>query len=129
LPEPTAKAARVMVVDDNPAYLESLADLLEGEGYAVTTLPGAVEALDHLDEHDPPALIILDLAMPQVNGREFVSKLKESPGRREIPILVVSGLYSAAQLPRLAADAYLEKPADPAVLLETVARLARPTAA
>jgi CheY-like chemotaxis protein len=127
LSEPTAKAARVMLVDDNPAYLESLTEVLEGQGYAVTALPGAVEALDHLDRHDHPALIILDLAMPQVNGREFVTKLKETPGQREIPVLVVSGLYSAAQLPRLAADAYLEKPADPAVLLETVARLVRPT--
>jgi signal transduction histidine kinase/CheY-like chemotaxis protein len=77
----------ILVVDDDPATLK-LADLALRElGHRPVCLDNAVDAL-LAAEADPPAVVIVDLLMPQMDGFEFISRLRAVPAGREVPILV-----------------------------------------
>jgi len=122
-------AARVLLVDDDPEICQFLATLLEIEGYAPVTAAGAEEALAAC-AREAPAAVLLDIAMPDVDGLELCSLLR----RRGVtcPILVVSA-RPGHELTRKAleagADEFIRKPFDNADLLARLrARLAAPAA-
>ena len=69
-------ACKILVVDDEPAIRETLADLLMTEGYAVDTAPNGEEAIDAYLA-DPPELVISDIMMPVMNGVQMVLRLRE----------------------------------------------------
>ena len=76
-----------MVVDDDAGSLSALADILSLEGYLVETMSNGREALDHLRAADPPpALIILDLFMPVMDGWQFLAEIKNDPKLSQLRI-------------------------------------------
>lgn len=75
--------------------------------------------------HDPPDIIVLDLAMPKVTGWEVLQKLKGDPATRTIPIVVVSGQRERTSAVTAGADAYCEKPCLPDALRREVLRVLR----
>jgi CheY-like chemotaxis protein len=82
----------VLVVDDDEAIRESLADLLADEGYRVQTASNGAEALSLLR---PPAqlrpcVILLDLMMPIMNGQEFYAEHQRDPTLASIPVVIIS---------------------------------------
>ncbi|MBI1848344.1 MAG: GAF domain-containing protein [Candidatus Rokubacteria bacterium] len=79
----------VLVVDDEPEARDLLRRLLEREGYAVVEAENGRVALDRLRE-TVPAVILLDLMMPEMDGFEVVSELRRHPEWRAIPIVVVT---------------------------------------
>lgn len=79
---------RVLVVDDEPAIVELVEVLLNGEGFEVTSASNGAEGLQALDRVKPN-LIITDIAMPDMEGVEFISKLRK--GGVAIPIIAMSG--------------------------------------
>lgn len=81
---------RVLIVDDEQAVREMLADFLEEAGYAAFTADGR-QGLDAV-KATPPDLILLDLLMPGMSGFEFLSQLHEVSGGAHIPVIIVSGL-------------------------------------
>jgi PAS domain S-box-containing protein len=83
----------VLVVDDEPADVEFLADVLEREGLRVLKAYGGQEAINSATRHLPD-LIILDLVMPDVNGFEVVYQLKQQRATFGIPIMI----FTAADL-------------------------------
>ena len=102
----------ILVVDDEPAILDMIAELLGYEGYqVVTTSQGSVAIARAKD--DPPALILLDLMMPGMSGWQIIAALKASPQTRAIPIVVLS---ARRDLPAIAQDlgivTFLAKPFD-----------------
>ena len=102
-------AARILIVDDEPSILATMAPLLRGRGYEVSTATTAHAALDGVDRQ-PPQLIILDLGLPDMDGVEVCRRLKEG---RAIPILVLSA--RGAEQDKVAAldagaDDYVTKP-------------------
>ena len=101
--------SRVLIVDDEPSILATMAPLLRGRGYEVSTATTAHAALDGVDRQ-PPQLIILDLGLPDMDGVEVCRRLKEG---RAIPILVLSA--RGAEQDKVAAldagaDDYVTKP-------------------
>src|ERR1700722_11253182 len=80
-----------MIVDDNPANLKLLEDLLSQQGYEVRSFPRGRLALAAADQ-EPPDLILLDINMPEVNGYEVCEQLKLSPRLAEIPVIFLSAL-------------------------------------
>jgi len=79
----------ILVVDDEPAILEMIAELLSYEGFEVVTTSQGSVALTRA-KADPPALILLDLMMPEMSGWQVIDALKASPQTRAIPIVVLS---------------------------------------
>lgn len=114
--------SKILLVDDDEDYATSMAELLEGEGLGEILLAkNGKEALTVLRElHEPPCMILLDLAMPQMDGRELLGKLDGKLS--EIPVVVCSG-QKPVNSPQVVAQ--LPKPVDIAKLLELCTRLAR----
>jgi PAS domain S-box-containing protein len=77
----------VLVVDDDPATLKLADAALRELGYRPVCKSNAEEALAAI-EADPPAVVIVDLLMPRVDGFEFISRLRTFPAGREVPVLV-----------------------------------------
>ncbi len=88
LDEPSTDV-RVMVVDDDPKAVTLVSKHLQVAGYSAVSAFGGQEALD-LARHRPPALIILDLMMPQVSGFDVVDGLRSRPETADIPIIVLT---------------------------------------
>jgi CheY-like chemotaxis protein len=112
---------RVMVVDDDVDLLETLALILESNGYQVTTATSGEEALERLDPCERPSLILLDLMMPGMNGWRLRDKLLEHPEYASIPVVVLSGDHVALRnTPPPRAARQLRKPVDLHTLLAVV---------
>jgi CheY-like chemotaxis protein len=112
----------VMVVEDDGGIREALTDLLEGEGYTVLPVANGQEAVDRLRAAEVvPRLIIADLLMPVMDGRELCAELARDPELSGIPVVMVSADHRlTAQAGDLEAAAYLTKPLDLRRLLSTV---------
>ncbi len=83
--------ANVILVDDTPANLRLLSELLKKQGYEIRAFVSGVLALEAV-ANDPPDLIILDINMPEMNGYEVCERLKASDTLRDIPIIFISAL-------------------------------------
>jgi two-component system KDP operon response regulator KdpE len=100
---------RILIVDDEPNILATMAPLLRGRGYDVGTATTGYAALDAVDRQ-PPQLVILDLGLPDLDGLDVCRKLREG---RTMPILVLSA--RGAERDKVAAldagaDDYVTKP-------------------
>ena len=83
--------ARVLVVEDDPELGEVLRTLLQGAGLVVTLARSVGEARASLATVDEPALVVLDLTLPDGGGRELVASLRQDGHLRRIPLVVYSG--------------------------------------
>jgi CheY-like chemotaxis protein len=83
-------AGTIMIIEDEADIRDSLRDLLELEGYRVTTAAHGREALDILGRGPLPDLILLDLLMPVMNGRDFRAAQRANPRFRSVPVLMMS---------------------------------------
>src|SRR5450432_3224692 len=81
----------IMIVDDNPANLKLLEDILRQHGYEVRSFPRGRLALAAADQ-EPPDLILLDINMPEMNGYEVCRQLKSSPRVADLPVIFLSAL-------------------------------------
>ncbi|MEO7041625.1 MAG: response regulator [Gemmatimonadaceae bacterium] len=79
----------VLVVEDDPAASELLRRTLEGEGWTVRTARNGREALEQMDKIEP-AIILLDLMMPEMDGFEFLSEIRSQPRASTVPVIVVT---------------------------------------
>ena len=116
---------RVLVVDDSEVVRELIAVNLELEGLEVERCADGIEALERVARQRPD-VITLDVMMPRLGGFAMVERLRADPATADIPVVVVTGRASAADLARgraLAVDAYLVKPFEPSELVATVLRL------
>src|SRR5688500_4298890 len=111
----------VLIVDDDAGVRDVVAELLADDGFRVTTASNGQEALEKLWSMPAPALILLNLRMPVMNGWAFRSAMRQSPELRDIPVVIVSGSQGLPETALdLEASGYLPKPLDVAVLLSTV---------
>lgn len=115
-------AARILIVDDQPDNLLILEDLL-GRHYTVHAACDGEEALTRLADGDRPDLMLLDVVMPGMDGFEVCRRVKAAPGLRDMPVLLLTSLDSAADEEyglSLGADDFIHKPYSPPVVLARV---------
>jgi CheY-like chemotaxis protein len=111
----------VLVVDDDPDILDAVCDILDTEGYRIARARHGGEALERV-EREVPGIILLDLMMPVMDGVTFAAALRQRPGGREIPIVVISAEGNPARAASVGAQGYLAKPFDIDALLAYVAQ-------
>ncbi len=122
-----SQGGHVLVVDDDSDIRETMQEVLELEGYAVRTARNGLEALAEARLH-APAMILLDLFMPVMDGLEFRRRQLQDPEIAHIPVVVVSAAAGLEQrVAALPIDAVIEKPVAVDRLFELVARFAGPT--
>jgi len=112
----------LLVVDDDTAIRESLADLLTDEGYAVVTAAHGGEALDRLRDGVRPCLILLDLMMPVMSGPEFYQAQQADPQLASIPVVIISADGNVRNKAQPYGGRYLSKPVKIDTVLDTIER-------
>jgi two-component system chemotaxis response regulator CheY len=114
-------AGPILVVDDDPSILDVVSELLDMEGYQVTTAANGAEALKGLEE-TTPALVLLDMRMPVLDGWGFAREVKARG--LQLPILVMTAAQNArAWAEEIGAQGYVSKPFEVPALLDAVERL------
>ena len=114
----------VYVIEDEAELRESLCDELGRVGYTAVAVAQGEKALALLRRGQPPALILLDLLMPQKDGWEVVAAMKADPRMRDVPIVVMSAVApQATSLQAQGVAATLSKPFTVAELLFVVNKL------
>ena len=117
----------VLVVEDQRAQREMIADLLKGSGLLVTLASDGVEALEQI-ETQRPDLVVLDIVMPRMNGYEVCRRLKADPKTQGVPVVMCSTKgeeFDRYWGMKQGADAYIAKPFQPTELVGTVKQLLR----
>lgn len=114
----------IMIVDDDEAIAHLLTMVFRDEGYEVLVARHGAEALDLVEQHTPDA-ILLDLAMPVMDGATFYRRLRDHPREavRTAPVLIISAVGSRRAQRELGAEAAMEKPVDLEDLVAEVERL------
>jgi CheY-like chemotaxis protein len=117
---------RVLVVEDDEATLEAVAELLEGEGVSVCKARNGREALERLRQGAVPGLMIVDLMMPVMDGWELCRRIAADEGLAGIPIAIVTAAAAIGRMPVRRNDAgFFTKPVNYRHLLEVVRRYSR----
>ncbi len=114
-----AGRASVLVVDDDEAIRDVVAEVLREEGYNVACAANGLQALRQIEGDHHPDLVLLDLMMPVMSGWEVLEQLQADERLSRIPVVVVSAMNAPG------VSEHLAKPIDLDRLLSTVGRLTR----
>jgi len=90
-PKRDTSKIKVLLVDDDEPVLEFLGEMLEEEGFDVQSFREPIVAIEYLMKGARPDLIILDIFMPEMDGFDVMSSIKEQPHLRDIPIIFITG--------------------------------------
>ena len=122
--EPESSARSILVIEDDPNVRGLLQTLLSSEGYAVETASDGIAGLVKAS-HNPPALVVLDVMMPDLGGFRVLDELAADASLAGVPIVVVTGkLEVVPELrDRLGADSVFAKPFGVTELLTRVEQL------
>src|SRR5262245_43082112 len=116
---------RILLVDDDEAFRSVTAIALESEGCVVTIADDAYAALDALNE-DHPDVIVCDLNLPGIDGRELCHRVRSNPSMADVRLVVLSSLIEpdgSGVPPNLQADCVLSKQAHFSQILSYLALL------
>ncbi|MBU1565002.1 MAG: response regulator, partial [Proteobacteria bacterium] len=131
-PVTSAKQKTILVVEDSKTSRKVISMLLERKGYAIVEAKSGSEALQRSEE-GVPDLVLLDVMLPDMTGYEVLSRLRQSTGLAEVPVIMLTGKSKPSdRLKGLfhGSNEYLTKPFDPAKLLAVIEKyLEKPMAA
>jgi len=116
---------KILVVEDDPINAQILSDFLSANDYATSVASSGTEGIERF-KADRPDLMLVDVQLPRKNGFEVCWEIKRSPEGAQLPILLMSAVYTDREHANryshdsLRADGYLTKPFDLADLLQRV---------
>lgn len=117
---------RVLVVEDNEHLAFMLRFILERSGYDVILAPNGRDAESAIANIEPVSAVLLDLMLPYVSGYELIRIMRDNPGWRYVPIIVLSGKVMEEDIVKaldLGANDYVTKPFRPEELLARIRRI------
>ncbi len=120
----------VLIVDDDPDLVETVAMMLESRGFEVGKAYDGIEGEEAIKKRRPDVLV-LDVMMPRKNGYQLCKELKSNKWTSDIPVILLTAVgeavptttYSHAEGMATEAEDYIPKPVDAATLVEAVQRL------
>ena len=118
---------RILVIDDEISIVEMLRAFLEGEGWQVMTACNGQEGLERL-AHARPALVVSDVMMPVLDGRELCRRMQADPRYQSIPVVLMSAVRTAPSLAGCRYATLISKPFELDKMLQTITRLINPNA-
>lgn len=105
-----SKRPRVFVVDDEAPILLLMDRILRAHQFEPETFPDGTAALARL-ESDRPALVLVDMHMPQMSGEEFIRRMRQRGGSADVPVLILSGdRLGAEDVRAIGAAGAIQKP-------------------
>jgi class 3 adenylate cyclase/CheY-like chemotaxis protein len=119
--------ARILVVDDTPANVRLLADLVDAKGYRVSRASSGAQALATIAA-EPPDLVLLDVVMPGMSGYEVCRSIRSNPATAILPVVMVTALDPLEERIKgleCGADDFLSKPINASELIARVRSLLR----
>lgn len=121
----SATTAKVLVVDDDPGVRLLVVRRLQQAGYRVRDASGAGEALEWIETHGSPDVVVLDVNMPEVDGFELLTEIRNRVGQPELPAVFLSGQVESQDITegRSLGAVYLTKPFVATALLNALERL------
>jgi two-component system chemotaxis response regulator CheY len=114
----------ILVVEDDKDIRGAIISLLESEGYNTESAENGKEALEKLSVIPKPCLVLLDMMMPIMNGREFLDTVMKDATLAPLPILVVSAIADRTNTE--GSIGFLKKPIDINVVLNVVSQYCTP---
>ncbi|MCZ4222655.1 response regulator transcription factor [Pedobacter rhodius] len=101
----------ILVIEDNHAILDVITLILESEAFNVAGLNKGAEFINHVKDFQPN-VIIMDIMLPDVDGRILLKELKENNLTAHIPVLMISARYNSSNymMDGIAADDFMAKP-------------------
>ena len=118
-------AQRILVVDDTPANIKLLGDLLSVKGYRVCTATNGEEGLAQVAK-EKPDLVLMDIQLPGINGIEAFKQIRGNAATKGIPVVALTASVTPTDRSAITAagfDAFLGKPINLKEFLDTVKRL------
>lgn len=113
------KPKRILLADDDPGILDAVGLLLEFEGYEVASTPNGASLLTM--DNDLPDLVLLDIWMSGIDGRDICRQLKQQPHTQQIPVVLFSASRDIERSAIAAgADGFLAKPFEISDLLSKI---------
>ena len=116
----------ILVIEDNHAILDVITLILESEAFHVAGLNKGADFINHVQEFKPD-VIIMDIMLPDVDGRTLLKELKDIQSTRHIPVLMISARYNANNytLDGVEADDFMAKPFNIDELMDKIYALLR----
>ena len=121
-------SASALVAEDDDQMAEVLRFILEREGYSVQLAPDGRTAQRLIDSAPAPAIVLLDVMLPHVDGYELLARLRGSESWRGVPVIIVSARSQEQDIVRgleAGADDYIAKPFKPDELRARIRRLVK----
>jgi len=121
------KREEILIIDDQPIMLKLLEQILK-DRYQVVALENGKEALEWMYSGNIPDLVVADLNMPEIDGFEYIQRIRESGFFYDVPLIVLSGEESSTErikCLKLGANDYLIKPFNPEELRLRIDNLIR----
>ena len=118
---------KILVIDDEPNIVKAVKRLLEEENFSVISAYRGKEGIE-LAEKEMPNLIILDVIMPEMDGRETLKAIRRNPKLKSLPIIMLTGKQKEMDVIlglEIGADDYITKPFAPGVLLARINAILR----
>ncbi len=92
--------AKVLIIEDEPTIKMILEEILTDEGYSVSTALDGATGLHKLHTESLPDIVLVDLKMPNVSGRDVVMEMRSVPELSKIPVIIISGaVYDPEEFP------------------------------
>jgi len=117
---------KILAVDDESDVLDLLKKRLEASGYDVLTATNGHDAI-HIAQREVPALIILDILMPEMDGSQIAAILHDDPKTKEIPVLFLTCLFTKREEHieghEVGKNFFVAKPYEPKELINEIARI------
>lgn len=105
-----ADLTKVLLVDDNPKYIE---DVLPYYGYEVTSAYNGKQAIEKLNQDNSYDIVLLDVMMPEMNGWETLKAIRNSKSTQDLPVIMVTAVNEDQKMVsglKIGADDYIVKP-------------------
>jgi CheY-like chemotaxis protein len=122
-------AARILVVEDNPANMELMGYLLQAGGHQLVFAHDGEEGVKTA-ERECPAIILCDINLPRLDGYGVLHRLKENPALKDIPCIAVTALAMVGDREKLLEagfDGYISKPIEPETFVGSIEAFLAPS--